>query len=109
MSLEPRQLRLGFDFLRLLASQSKVEQRTIQKMVAAATLSLSGPKRNKLLGVFVPSRRSVWHGESLTRNIQVVGRLLMLMSKMESSTGGAFPSVFFRCYPKPHKLRGQLQ
>ena len=45
MSLEPRQLRLGFDFLRLLASQSKVEQRTIQKMVDAATFSLSGPKQ----------------------------------------------------------------
>ena len=36
MPLEPRQLRLSFDFLRLLASPSKVEQRTIEKMVAAA-------------------------------------------------------------------------
>ena len=90
MSLEPRQLRSSFDFLRLLASQSKVEQRTIEKMVAAATPDQRKAMRSEAEAALIqvnsrPAQRLLFHEEKQIAERAI--ELLVCMDAIEKGKG----------------------
>lgn len=93
MSLEPRQLRLSFDFLRLLASQSKVEQRTIEKMVAAATPDQRKAMRSEAEAALIQvnsrtAQRLLFHEEKQAAERAI--ELLACMDAIEKGKGWWF-------------------
>ena len=89
MSLAPR-LRLSFDFLRLLASQSKVEQRTIEKMVAAATPDQRKAMRSEAEAAIIQVnsrtvQRLLFHEEKQTAERAI--ELLVCIDAIEKGKG----------------------
>ena len=93
MSLEPRRLRLSFDFLRLLASHSTVEQRTIENMVAAATPDQRKAMRSEAEAALIQvnsqaAQRLLFHGEQQTAERAI--ELLVCMDAIEKGKGWWF-------------------